>query len=174
MSHTPRYNYLPFKPFRENLKAVVAADFTEALRWAEAQAGWGGDPLPDLFGVYAARAVRDDYPVLNLLPLASDPEQDDDDDTTERKRLLCEFETIGGDADELLEVLEIYNLALRSLVQQMSDAEWTAGFDMATRGDLQWSIGTERYAERSYDSENTYVQVGSQVLTIQYTEAEIV
>jgi hypothetical protein len=54
----------------------------------------------------------------------------------------------------------------------MPEEELTAGIDTSTRGDFRWTVGTERFGERDYDSENTYVQVSSQVLTIEYTEAD--
>lgn len=172
MSYEPRLNLLPLAPFRRNVEAYVLPRFEAALRWAEKQAGWEGAELPNIAQVYHSRGVREDYPVLNLLPLGNDPEPDDDDDERERKRMLCEFETVGDDAEVIFEHLEIYDLALRSLLREMPEEALTDGIDMESRGDLRWWVGTERFGERGYDSENLYVQVSSQVLTIEYTEAE--
>ena len=177
MSWEPRLSLLPLAPFRKNVVAYItggegAARFEAALRWAEQQAGWEGDPLPNLFGVYSSRAVREQYPVLNLLPLGNDPEPNADGGEAERKRLLCEFENIGDDAEVIFEQLEIYDLALRSILREMPEEVMTAGIDTATRGDFRWAVGTERFGERGYDGENLFVQVSSQVLTIDYTEDE--
>jgi hypothetical protein len=172
MSWEPRFDFLPQTRFRANVKAFVEENIEAALRWAEAQAGWEGEELPAFAGVYNSRAVREEHPVLNLLPLGSDPEETDDEDWEERKRLLVEVENFGRDPDDLFAELEIYNLALRSLLTEMPEARLWQGIDQATRGDVRWTVGTERFGEREYEGENASVQVGSQVLTLFYTETE--
>jgi hypothetical protein len=173
MPWSSTYDFLPLAPFRRNIKAVFARDFPAALLGASEQAGWEGEALPALQGMFDARAVRDVYPVANFLTLGSDPTKDEDDDAEERKRLLIEYEDIERDADTLLNRLEIYNLAGRSVVENMTEADLLrleVAIDGEHRGDFRWTWGTERYGDRQYESENLYVMVGSGVLTLEYLE----
>jgi hypothetical protein len=178
MSWEPRHDYLPFKPFRENVKAVILRDMAAAVEWASKEQGGLEESLPVFLGVHSSRAVRPDYPVVNLLPLAGDPEQDDDNTTREKRQILVEVETLDDDSDGLIEQLELYVLAVRSMLTEMSEDDLTANGVIdpddpsPTRGDFRWSVGRERYGERVYDGENTFVQVGSLVLTIEYDEEE--
>jgi len=173
MTWSSRYDFLPLAPFRRNLKAVFTRDFAAALEWASEQAGWEGEPLPVLQGMYDARAVRDHYPVANFLLLGADPTVNDDDNVEEQKRVLIEFEDIERDADTLLARLEIYNLAARSVLANMSEEdllEIEVEIDAERRSDFRWTWGTERYGDREYESENLYVQVGSGIWTLAYFE----
>ena len=143
----------------------------EALAWAASQSGISGT-LPPLADAYTARAVRDKYPVMNALVLGSDPLATNGGDYDENKRLLLEVENIGRDSEQLIEALEPYVLMVRSIVTEMTEEELAAGFDSSHREGILITVGSERYGERQYESENTYVQVGSVIATISYREVE--
>lgn len=147
------------------------ASQVDALAWAATQSGISGT-LPPLADAYTARAVRDKYPVINALVLGNDPEATNGGDYDENKRLLLEVENIGSDSEQLIETLEPYVLMIRSVLTEMTEEDLTAGFDSSKREGILLTVGSERYGERQYESENTYVQVGSVIVTIQYREVE--
>lgn len=147
------------------------ANQVEALAWAAAQSGISGT-LPPLADAYSARAVRDKWPVINALVLGSDPQPTDGGDYDENKRLLLEVETLATDSEQLIETLEPYVLMVRSIVTEMTEEDLTAGLDNHMRDGILMTVGSERYGERQYESENTYVQVGSVIATISYREVE--
>ena len=173
MSWQPKLNLLPLAPFRRNVRAVIERDFASAL------AHFAPDmELANFMGIYTARAERDAYPVLNLLPLGNDPAIDDDNASNERKRLLVEAEHFGRDADVLIEELEYYLVALRSVLLEMTEEDLIKYIQVELpngyryRDDFRWTVGTERFGERSYESENSFVQVASLILTLEYMEVE--
>lgn len=168
MTWEPRLNFLPTAPFRTNIRDAILAHQVEALSWAASQCGIS-TTLPPLAALYTARAVRDKYPVGNLLVQGSDPAATDGGDYDENKRLLLEVETIDADPDLLIETLEPYVLMLRSIVTEKAD-DIGSGYG---GGDTLITVGSERYGERQYESENTYVQVGSVIVTISYREVEM-
>lgn len=143
----------------------------EALAWAAAQSGITGTP-PPLADAYTARAVRDKYPVINALFLGGDPQATDGGDYDENKRLLLEVETVASDSEQLIETLEPYVLMVRSIVTEMEEEDLTVGLNGNSRDSILVTVGSERYGERQYESENTYVQVGSVIATISYREVE--
>ena len=147
------------------------ANHVEALAWAASQSGVSGT-LPPLADSYTARAVRDKYPVINALILGSDPQATNSGDYDENKRLLLEVENIGSDSEQLIEALEPYILMVRSVLCEMDEGDLTAGLDSHLRDGILITVGSERYGERQYESENTYVQVGSVIATISYREVE--
>lgn len=173
MSWQPKHNFLPLTPFRRNVKEVILRDYAAAL----AHFAPGMD-LPNLQGIFTARAVRDLYPVGNLLPLGEDPAIDNDNNSDERKRMLVEVEHFGKDADVLIEELDFYMVAMRSVLTEMSEENLLKDIEVALpngypmRDDFRWTVGTVRFGERQYESENSFVQVGSLVLTINYMEVE--
>lgn len=171
MTWQPRFNFLSIKPFRDNIVSAIMANQVEALAWAAAQSGITAT-LPPLADAYTAPAVRDKYPVINALVLGSDPQATNSGDYDENKRLLLEVENIASDSEELIERLEPYVLMVRSVVTEMEEEDLTAGFDSHLREGILLTIGSERYGERQYESENTYVQVGSVIATISYREVE--
>lgn len=147
------------------------ANQVEALAWAATQSGISGT-LPPLAQAYTARAVRDKYPVINALVTGNDPEATNSGDYDENKRLLLEVECIDSGSEQLIETLEPYVLMVRSVVAEMEEEALTAGFASNMRESVLITVGSERYGERQYESENTYVQVGSVIATIQYREVE--
>src|SRR5690349_636338 len=156
----PRFNFVSIKPFRDNIVNAIMANQVEALVWAAAQSGITAT-LPPLADAYTARAVRDKYPVMNAIVFGSDPQATNGGDYDENKRLLLEVENIGSDSEQLIETLEPYVLMVRSIVCEMTEEALTAGFDSSRREGILITVGSERYGERQYESENTYVQVGS-------------
>jgi len=56
--------------------------------------------------------------------------------------------------------------------QMMDEEALTVGFNNNGREGILITVGSERYGERQYESENTYVQVGSVIATISYREVE--
>jgi len=147
------------------------ANQVEALAWAASQSGIS-ETLPPLAQAYTARAVRDNYPVINALVLGNDPEATNGGDYDENKRLLLEVECIESDSEQLIETLEPYVLMVRSVVCEMDEEALTVGFNNNGREGILITVGSERYGERQYESENTYVQVGSVIATISYREVE--
>jgi hypothetical protein len=174
MSWNPKFKFLPLAPFRRNVQTVIERDMAAALTYFAPT----GMVLPDVQGIFTARAIREMSPVVILLPLGNDPVSDDDNSYDEKKRLLVEVEHFGRDPDILIEELEYYNLALRSILTEMSEADLVGDIPVALengfrmRDDFRWTIGTERFGEREYDSENSFVLVASQILTINYMEVE--
>jgi hypothetical protein len=171
MTWQPKFQFLSIKPFRDNIVSAIMANQVGALAWAAAQSGISAT-LPPLADAYTARAVRDKYPVINALVLGSDPQATNSGDYDENKRLLLEVENIGSDGEQLIETLEPYVLMVRSVVSEMTEEDLTAGFDSSQREGILITVGSERYGERQYESENTYVQVGSVIATISYREVE--
>ena len=171
MTWEPRFNFLSIKPFRQNIVSAIMAHQVEALAWAAAQSGIT-TTLPPLAAAYTARAVRDKYPVINALVFGSDPQALNSGDYDENKRLLLEVENIGTDSEQLIETLEPYVLMVRSIVCEMTEEDLTAGFNSSEREGILITVGSERYGERQYESENTYVQVGSVIATISYREVQ--
>ncbi len=147
------------------------ANQVEALAWAASQSGIS-DTLPPLAAAYTARAVRDSYPVINALVMGNDPQASNGGDYDENKRLLLEVECIEVDPDLLIETVEPYILMIRSIVAEMSEEALTVGLDSSQREAILVTVGSERYGPRQYESENTYVQVGSVIATISYREVE--
>lgn len=147
------------------------ANQVEALAWAASQSGILST-LPPLADAYTARAVRDKYPVINALILGSDPEPTNSGDYDENKRLLLEVEQIASDSEVLIETLEPYVLMVRSVICEMEEEQIAAGINTGSRDGILLTVGSERYGERQYESENTYVQVGSVIATISYREVE--
>lgn len=171
MTWQPRFQFLSIKPFRDNIVSAIMAHQVEALAWAASQSGIT-ETLPPLAAAYTARAVRDKYPVINALVLGGDPQATNSGDYEESKRLLLEVENIGSDSEQLIETLEPYILMVRSVMGEMEEEDLTAGFDSSRREGILVTVGSERYGERQYESENTYVQVGSVIATISYREVE--
>lgn len=172
MTWTPQFQFLSIKPFRANIVSAIMANQVEALAWAAAQSGIT-EMLPPLAAAYTARAVRDKYPVINALVLGNDPQATNSGDYDENKRLLLEIECIDSDSEQLIETLEPYVLMVRSVVCQMEEEDLTAGFDCSQQREaILVTVGSERYGDREYESENTYVQVGSVIATISYREVE--
>jgi hypothetical protein len=170
MIWTPRLNFLSVQPFRTNICAAIMAHQVEALAWAASQCGLAVT-LPPLLAIYTARAVRDKYPVANAITMGGDPRDTDSGDCDEAKRLLFEVETIAPDGEDLIETLEPYVLMLRSVITQMTEEDLTAGMNQS-RESVLITVGSERYGERSYESKNKFVQVGSIIATISYREVE--
>lgn len=167
MTWTPTFEFLSIAPFRANIRAAIEDKIEAALAWAAP-----GVELPPFAGIYASRAVRDEYPVLNLLALGGDPLPTDGGDYVENKRLLLEVETINTDGEDLVETLECYVRAVRSIVTEMTEEELTANIDTRSRERIMVTVGSERYGEREVESENSYLQVGSVIATISYLELE--
>jgi hypothetical protein len=170
MTWDPKFHFLPVSPFRKNIRAALLTNQVEALAWAASQCGISATP-PPLAAVYTARAVRDKYPVANLLVMGSDPQATNGGDYDENKRLLLEVETIENDTERLIEILEPYVLMVRSVVTEMTEEQLTSGVDVGGRDNILLTVGSERYGERpQYDSENTFTQVGSVIATLSYRE----
>jgi len=165
-----RFNYIPNKRLRDNVRAVLLRDMAEALALVAEQASLDESP-PALQGVYVARAVRDRHPLCNVLVQGGDPAEDPDGNTQERRRFLVEFETVAPNAEELFETIELYVTAGRIALMSAAEEDFTEQVDAGTRGDWRWSIGVERYGEREYEAEDLYTVVGSFVLTIEFMEA---
>jgi hypothetical protein len=172
MTWLPRFNFLSIKPFRDNIVSEILANQVEALAWAASQSGITGT-LPPLANVFIARAVRDEHPICNVLFPGGDPRVTDGGDYDENKSLLIEVETIATDQEALFELTEIYVLMVKSVLTEMTDQDLTRGINMNSREEMLLTVKGERYGERpQYDSENTYVQVGSVIATISYREVE--
>lgn len=171
MTWTPKFQFLSIKPFRDNIVSTIMANQVEALAWAATQSGIT-ETLPPLADAYSARAVRDKYPVINALVLGSDPQATNSGDYDENKRLLLEVETTDVDPDQLIETLEPYVLMVRSVICEMDEEAITQGINTGSRDTILLTVGSERYGERQYESENTFVQVGSVIATISYREVE--
>lgn len=170
MTWSPRFDFLSVQPFRTNICAAIMAHQVEAMAWAASQCGITAT-LPPLLAIYTARAVRDKYPVANALTMGGDPRDTDSGDCDESKRLLFEVETLASDGEDLIETLEPYVLMLRSVITEMTEDELTAGMNQS-RESVLISVGSERYGERTYESKNKFVQVGSVMATISYREVE--
>lgn len=172
MTWEPKFQFLSIKPFRENIVNVIRANQVEALAWAAAQAGIT-ETLPPLAGVYTARAVRDKYPICNVLFPGGDPRATNGGDYDENKRLLIEVETIASNLEDLFETTEVYVLMIKSILTEMTEEDLTRGIDSSSRDNILLTVGSELYGERpQYDSENTFTQVGSVIATISYREVE--
>ena len=170
MTWTPRFDFLPSSPFVTNISAAIMAHQVEALAWAATQCGITAT-LPPLLAIYDARAVRDKYPVANVLIMGSDPRETNSGDCDESKRLLIEFEMLASDGENLIHLLEAYVLMGRSIITEMTEEELTTGLSQSREGILV-TVGSERYGERAYESKNKFVQVGSIIATISYREVE--
>jgi hypothetical protein len=172
MTWQPRFNFLSIRPFRDNILSAILANQVDALAWAAVQAGIT-ETLPPLAAVYTARAVRDEHPICNVLFPGGDPRATDGGDYDENKSLLIEVETIATDQEVLFELTELYVLMIKSVLTEMTDEDLTRGIDRTSREEMLLTIKGERYGERpQYDSENTFVQVGSVIATISYREVE--
>jgi hypothetical protein len=169
MTWTPKLDLLPARPFAENLKVALQTFLPDALAWAAGQCGLA-DPPPTPLEIHFSRAQRAKYPVVNILVPGSDPEWVADGGQEENKHLLVEYETLASDDELLKQVLEASILAIRSIALEMGEPDWWGPIDSTNRGDMEVSVERERYGERSYDSEKTFLQVGSVVVTITYTE----
>lgn len=170
-SWTPKFEIISVEPFIENVRAVVLRDAVAALAWASP------DPaLRNFQAVNLARQASQQWPVLNLLPFGNDPEQDEDGaKVAESPRVLVEVETVDRVANNLVRYLTRYVLAVRSMLYEMSDGDLTTlavTIPKGRRAGLTWDVSTERYGERFYEGENLYTQVGSVVLTINYTQGK--
>lgn len=169
MTWDPKLKLLPSKPFKQNLKTALEMFLPDALEWASAQCELPQAPAtPE--GIFFTRAKRRRYPVLNILLVGGDPVENDDSGEDESKQLLVEYETMSEDQEDLTDEIEASILAVRSIAREMGSPDWWGAIPEESRGDLWVAIGKERYGQRSYDSEKTFVQVGSVIITVNYTE----
>ena len=169
----PAYQFLSVRQFRDNIKLAVETHTEETLAALEAEGAMPPElDLPPFQGINFDRAVREAYPVLNILTLGGDPELNASGNYEEDKGILLEVEQIADDKDDLIETLEPYVLVVRSIVASMTEAEISRGIDTESRSDFLIAVGSERYGERRYESENTYVRVGSVIAKISYLEVE--
>lgn len=169
MIWAPRYQFLSMRPFRDNVQREFDRNFAAALFLASPTAD---PPLPGLQGIYNTRGVRDKWPIANLLTLGGDSELLDGGDYDESKRLLIEIETLAEDDQDLIEVLEPYVLAARTVVASMSPGSLLRGIS-GSRDEVVVAVGSERYGEREYETEGLFTRVGSVIATFSYREVEV-
>ena len=169
MTWEPRLNIQPVTRFRENLIYFMQQHIDDCLIWAADQCGLSTVP-PSPEGFFNSMAVRPKRPIVNVLAGGADPEDDEDGNRLEVKRLVIEIERTAGDSDQLITVLEPYTLAFTSMVLEMTDDDWFRNIGNDDRGDLDVTVGRERYSGRTYETEKTFLQVGSVEVTLIYTQ----
>jgi len=160
---SPRYNLIPVEAFIDNLVTVFERDADDAIAFYQ-----GNATLPTFSGnIRTARSSGGPWPALNLLPMGDDPTETDDAALIEsHARVICEVETVGRVPGNLARYLIRYVTAVKSILYEMSAADLRGAIPIAGMALKGRDIGSERYAERFYESEKLYTQVGSVILTI--------
>jgi hypothetical protein len=167
MPWLPRYKLIPVEVLIDNVKAVFVRDIAAAIDYFQ-----GAYTLPDYQTVgSAARTLGGPWPRLNILPGPGEMQESDDGARVGHSAdLIIETETVGRQSDLLARHLTRYVAASKSVLYEMSEADLVGTIKSTTPqfALLSWDVGSERYAERFYESETLYTQVGSVVLTVNY------
>ncbi|HEX7313298.1 MAG TPA: hypothetical protein VF297_05230 [Pyrinomonadaceae bacterium] len=162
----PRFELLTAEDFIDNLKVVFETKYADALALIRPS-----EPLRGLQAINTARQAVENSPVLNLLPYGENPQMSQDGASiSESLTILCEWEVRARVANSLARYIVRYVSAGRSVIYDMTDAELIGAIPQGQRAGLNWDVSTVRYAERYYEAENLFTQVGSFVLTISYRQ----
>ncbi len=163
MAWNPRYNLISVEAFIDNLVTVFERDADEAIAFYQ-----GDATLPSFSGnIRTARAAGGPWPALNLLPAGDDPVETDDAALIEgRPRVIVEVETVGRVPGNLARYLIRYVTAVKSILYEMTPDDLRGEIPRAGMALKGKEVTSERYAERFYESEKLYTQVGSVILTI--------
>lgn len=167
MPWEPKYHLVSVEAFIDNLTVVFERDAADAIAFFQ-----GDAELPTFEeNIRTARTAAGPWPGLNLLPAAVDPAESGGGPLVEsRAQIICEVETIGRVPDSLARYLIRYVMAVKSILYEMSKPDLVGEIPKTSVFVKDRLIGSERYAERLYESERLYTQVGSVVLTILYDQ----
>jgi len=160
------FDLLTVEDWIDNLKVVFESDYAAALARVSQ-----GETLPGLQAINTARQATLTTPVLNLLPYGENPRRSDDGASiSESHLILCELEVRARVANSLARHIVRYVSAGRRVVYEMEKDALTGDIPQGERSGLNWDVSQVRYAERHYEAENLFTQVGSFLLTINYTQ----